>query len=131
MAEEIQEAIKKADLKFGECVRAGDAAALAALYTEDACLMPANFEMIRGREAVKEFWGGAISGLGLKDAILTTIELIGVGDTVTELGEYRLKIQPEGQEPVEDKGKYVVVWKQTDEGWKLHWDIWNTSLPAQ
>jgi len=32
------------------------------------------------------------------------------------MGEYLLKIQPEGQEPIEDEGKYIVVWKLTDEG---------------
>jgi len=128
--EEIRRAIEEANLKFIECIRNGDAAALSALYTEDACLLPTNFEMMRGREAVEEFWGGAISGLGLKDAVLTTVDLAGGGDTVTEMGEYLLKFQPEGQEPIEDKGKYIVLWKKTPEGWKLRWDIFNTNLPA-
>jgi hypothetical protein len=38
------------------------------------------------------------------------------------MGEYHLKM-----EQGEDRGKYVVMWKSTPEGWKLHWDIWNTS----
>jgi hypothetical protein len=30
-----------------------------------------------------------------------------------------------------DNGKYVVIWKQKGDRWKLHPDIWNSSLPAQ
>jgi ketosteroid isomerase-like protein len=52
---------------------------------------------------------------------------------VFEIGQYALTIQSAEQEtPIEDKGKYVVVWKKGDDGiWMLHVDIWNTSLPAQ
>jgi len=131
LSEQVRKAIEEENVKFGKHVRDGDAGAIAGLYTEDACLLPPNFGMIRGRKQIEDFWGGAISGLGLKDAILTTVELHGTGDIVTEVGEYLLKIQPKGKEATEDKGKYVVVWKHTLAGWKLHRDIWNTSLPAQ
>jgi len=127
--EEIRKAIEKGILEFSECVRAGDAAGLAALYTEDACLMPPNSEMVLGRKAVEGFWGATISGLGLKDAILTTVDLVGGGDTVAELGKFVLKTHPEGGEPGETRGKYVVIYKRTDEGWKLHWDIFNFNPP--
>ncbi len=128
--EETRRLIESSNRKFGEYIRKGDAKALAGLYTKDACLLPTNSEMIRGNKAVEEFWRGAITGLGLKDAVLTTQEVVGSGETVTEMGKYMLKIQPEGQALMEDRGKYLVVWKRTPEGWKLHWDIWNTSLPA-
>ena len=131
LSEEVRKAIAEGNAKLGRCVREGDAGAFAALYTMDACLLPPNSGMIRGRKSIEEFWGGAISGLGLRDAILTTVEVHGTGDIVTEVGEYLLKIQPEGKKGMEDKGKYLVVWKHTPEGWKLHRDIWNTSLPAQ
>ena len=129
MFEEIRKAIEQANKKFGEAVRKGDATALADLYTEDACLLPPNSEMIRGKQATQDFWGTVMKQMGLKDVILTTVELSGSEDMANEIGNYTLKIQPEGQEPVEDKGKYVVVWKRTPEGWKLQWDIWNSSLP--
>jgi ketosteroid isomerase-like protein len=28
-----------------------------------------------------------------------------------------------------DKGKYIVIWKQEDGQWKLHRDIFNSSMP--
>jgi ketosteroid isomerase-like protein len=54
----------------------------------------------------------------------------GSGDTAYEIGKYTLKIQPAGQEAMTDSGKYLVVWKRQAEGtWKLHVDIWNSSMP--
>lgn len=97
MSEEVRKAIEKANAKLCEGVRAGDAAAMAHCYTEDACLLPPNSEMIRGKKAIEEFWGAPISQIGLKDATLTTVEIAGGDDTVTEMGELSLKIQPEGQ----------------------------------
>ncbi len=131
MSEDILMAVKKANIRFGENVRKSDAAGLAALYTEDTVLMPPNSEKLYGRQATEEFWGGVLTQMGLKDAVLTTVEVFGSGDTVTEVGNYILKAEPEGQEPVEDRGKYFAIWKQTDEGLKLHRDIWNSDLTQQ
>ncbi len=128
---QVRQSIEEANVKFGEAVRSGDATALATLCTEDARLLPPNSEMIVGREGIEGFWGGGLQ-MGIKDAILTTVEVFVMGDMVCEIGKYDLTIQPEGQEAIEDNGKYLVIWKKAADGtWKLHVDIWNTSLPAQ
>jgi ketosteroid isomerase-like protein len=129
--EQVRKAVENGNRMFGEGIRRGDAAAVGALYTEDALLMPPNFEMIRGRNSTQGFWGGAIK-MGVKDAMLTTVELTDLGNMVHEVGNYALKIQPEGQAAFEDNGKYVVLWnKMPDGSLKLHRDIWNSSLPAK
>ena len=129
MAERVRIAITEASIKFIEKVRNGDAAGLAALYTADAVILPPNMEKVSGRTAIKEFWAGGISQLGLKFSELRTEELFGSGDLFTEIGSYTLKIQPAGQKPIEDKGKYVIIWKKTAEGWRLHRDMWNSNMP--
>lgn len=131
MSEEVRREIEKANGRFGEGIRRGDASAVGALYAEDALLMPPNLEPIRGRDGTAAFWAGAIK-MGVKDAVLTTLELRHEGKTVEEVGNYRLKIHPEGQEPFEDHGKYMVLWKLDADGtWRLHRDIWNSSLPVR
>jgi ketosteroid isomerase-like protein len=108
----------------------GNARAVAELYTDDAILLPPNSGMMKGKESVEVFWGGAMQ-MGVKDVVLTSVNLITMGDFVCEIGEYRLAIQPEGLEAMEDQGKYLVIWKQDNEGnWKLYIDIWNTSARA-
>ena len=130
MAEDVRKAIEKVNIKEGEGFRRGDPAAVAALYAEDAILLPPNSEMIRGRRKIEEFWSTAMQ-MGVKDAVLTTVELSVIGDTAHEIGNYTLKIHPQGRGPFEDKGKYIVVWKHTADGWKLHRDIWNSNLPPR
>jgi len=128
---QVRKAIEDGDAKFGEAVRQGDGAAIAALYTEDATLLPPDSEMIKGKTGIEAFWKGGLQ-MGIKDAVLTIEDVFAGGDLAYEIGRYALKIQPEGAEPVGQKGKYVVVWKKTPEGvWKLHVDIWNSNPPSQ
>ena len=129
VSEEVRKTIEKVNLKFSEGFRKSDASIIASVYTDDAVICPPNSEMIKGKKSIEEFWG-AVIGMGANDAVLTTVELSGSGDTLQELGKGVLKIKPEGQEPVEQKLKYVVVWKRTADGWKYQWDIWNSSMPA-
>jgi ketosteroid isomerase-like protein len=93
--------------------------------------MPPNNYMIRGRRGSEGFWKAAIK-MGVRDAVLKTLELDQVGEEVHEIGCYSLKIHPEGREEFEDRGKYIVIWKQDKRGkWKLHRDIWNSNLPSK
>jgi uncharacterized protein (TIGR02246 family) len=129
--EKVRMAIEEANAKFGDVVRQGDAAALADLYTDDATLLPPDSEMIKGKEGIEAFWSGGIQ-MGIKGLALTTVDVYGSGDLAYEIGKFILTIQPEGQEPIEQKGKYVVVWKKTTDGsWKLHVDIFNYTLPPK
>jgi len=128
---QVRQLIEEANVKFGDAVRSGDAAAIATFYTEDARLLPPNSEIIMGREGIEVFWGGGLQ-MGIKDAILTTVEVLDMGGMICEIGKYDITIQPEGQEAIKDNGKFVVIWKKAADGtWKLHVDIWNTSLLTQ
>ena len=127
---EVRKAIDQVNLRFSEGFPNGDASLTASVYAEDAVICPPNSEMIRGRKAITEFWDSVMK-MGAKEAVLTTVELSGSGNTLHELGTGLLKIYPEGQEPVEQRVKYVVVWTLTADGWKYQWDIWNSSMPPQ
>ncbi len=125
----IRAAIEANNEKFMAAFAAGDAAAVAALYTADARLLPPNAEIMKGMEAIQAFWQGGMD-MGIKEATLETVEVQARGDIACEVGKYTLTIQPTADQTITDKGKYVVVWKDQDGSWKLDVDIWNTSLPA-
>jgi uncharacterized protein (TIGR02246 family) len=128
---QVRQEIEAANLRFGEAARSGDAAALAMLYTEDARILPPNSDMIQGREGVEAFWDGGFQ-MGITDIVLTTVDVMGMGDMVCEIGKAVVSIQPEGMDVMEDMAKYLVVWKKGEDGmWRLYVDIWNSSLPAQ
>jgi uncharacterized protein (TIGR02246 family) len=123
---QVRKAIEEGNGKFSNAIRKGDGAAIATLYTEDATLLPPDSDMVKGRAGVEAFWRGGLQ-MGIKEAVLTTVDVAGAGDFAYEIGRFALKVQPEGKEVIEQKGKYVVVWKKAPKGvWKLHVDIWNS-----
>ena len=125
----VQQLIRDIHARFAEAYSRGDVAAVAALYTDDAVLLPPNLEMLRGREAIQQFWAGA-KQMGVREAALETVQVEESGDMACEIGAYTLKIQPEGGQATADRGKCVVVWKREgDRSWKLAVDIWNTNSP--
>jgi uncharacterized protein (TIGR02246 family) len=125
-AQKVRQEIEAANEVFMATFRDSDASGLAALYTENAQLMPPNADFQTGKPAIRAFWEAAID-TGLKEAELETLEVEPHGDTAIEVGKYRLYVE-EGQQV--DTGKYIVIWKRQDGEWRLHKDIFNSSNPA-
>ena len=123
--EDVRAALEAGNRKFEAAVSRGDGAALAALYTSDGQLLPAQSDVVTGTKAIGEFWQGVFDS-GIKAATLTTIEVSSHGDTAHHVGRYELHAA-DGKGL--DKGKYLVIWKKEGGTWKLHRDIWTTSVP--
>ena len=110
--------------RFAAAFNSGDAAAVAAHYTEDATVLPPGNELVQGRSAIQAFWKGAIEQLG--EIRLTAIDVRPLGSSAArEIGTFALKTK--AQPPQEISGKYVVVWEKVGNDWKLATDIWNTN----
>jgi uncharacterized protein (TIGR02246 family) len=124
--QQVREAIEAANEVFVATFGKGDAAGLAALYTEQGQLLPPNAGFQTGRQALQAFWQATIDA-GIKEATLETLEVEPHGETAIEVGRYTLYAEG-GQEL--DTGKYVVIWKQQGGKWRLHRDIFNSSNPA-
>lgn len=119
-----KEPLAEGDIGWSEAYQSGDAAALAALYAEDAALLPPNQQMVTGREAIQKSWGAMIDdGLAAEADFAETGS---DGDLGYKVGTYVLK-DPEGG--ALDEGKFVEVWKRVDGEWMLYRDIYNSSLP--
>ena len=127
--EAVRSRIEETNAQFGAAVGRGDTVAVAALYTDDAVVLPPNAELVRGRQAIKGLFDGMMQQMGIPQLTLRTIQVDEIGETANEVGEYTLKFQPAGAEPVTDIGKYVVIWRRQGDDWKLHIDIWNTNSP--
>jgi uncharacterized protein (TIGR02246 family) len=121
-----RDAVDAGNARFMAAFRAGDPAALAACYTPDAQLLPANSDVVSGTEAIARFWRGVMA-MGVAEARLETAEVEAQGDLAVEVGRYALAGADGG---TLDHGKYVVVWHRDGGAWKLHRDIWTTSRPA-
>lgn len=124
-AQDARAAIETANRAFEGAVTKGDGAAMAALYTAQAQLLPFGSDVVSGTPAIAKFWQGVIDS-GIAGGSLKTLEVEAHAGTAHEVGQYELKGKA-GQ--VLDRGKYVVIWKQEGGRWKLHRDIWTSSMP--
>ena len=119
------EGIASANTKFEAAFNAGDAAALAAMYTPDAVVMAPNLKRIEGRTAIRELWQSFFDA-GVSDLDLNTIDLTVVGTRASDVGTLSLTA-PDGKGGrVTAHAKYIVLWQKRGGGeWQLHRDIWN------
>lgn len=102
-----------------------DAAGVAAIYAEDAILMPPNAPAVQGRAAIAKFMQDGF-GENPPQISIKTDESFTRGDTGVRRGSFRVTSK-DGREL--DVGKYVEVWKKNGNTWELHVDIWNSDAP--
>lgn len=122
---ELKAAIEAANDLFMAAFNRGDAAAMAALYTEDGQMLAPNADLMTGRVAVQAFWQ-AVMDMGVKSVLIITGEVEDHGETAIEIS--RFKLFAEGDQEL-DQGKFIVIWKRVEGQWKLHRDIFNSSNP--
>jgi uncharacterized protein (TIGR02246 family) len=128
-AQSAKESAETGNRQFMTAFANGDGAAIGALYTSDAALLPPGEDRIDGREAIGAYWQNAVDA-GFKDLRLETAEVIDGGDTAAEVGHWSIAA-PDGKGgSATVGGKYIVVWKRAEGGWQLYRDIWNDDPPA-
>lgn len=122
-------AIKERKTEFETVFNAGKSDKLAALYTEDALVLPPDSAMVKGREAIAKMWQGVIDS-GFTDLDVQAQEIVVVGETAYETGTFVGTVVTDDGE-AEAAGKYIVVWKKQDGRWMLHREIWNETPTDQ
>ena len=122
--DETVNAINSVNKKLADCTNKGDVECAAMFYTENAVYIGPNMKPLVGRDEIKA--GMVDDGTTLLTLQADEIEVF--GKTANELGTYTVAAR-DGKQL--DIGSYVVIWKKTNDGWKLHWDIFNSNLPTQ
>jgi uncharacterized protein (TIGR02246 family) len=125
----VKSAIERATTTFTTAINAGKYADAAAIYAEDAIVLPPESDVIKGRAAIQEFFGGW-AAYKPTDFKLATVDVEIHDDIAIERGTYSMKITPPGATaPLEDNGKFMVVWKrQSDGSWQVYRDMYNTNI---
>lgn len=114
--------IQKLNDKWTDAFNKGDAAAVAAMYAEDAYVLPPGHDVVKGRGAIEAFWKQAAQQVG--DAKLVTVDVLPLGPRAArEIGTVTLQTKAQPPQPV--VGKYAVVWRKIGGRWLLATDIWN------
>ena len=126
-AGDLRSTIAAADTRWSAAFARGDAAAVAAIYTADGQILAAGAEPVQGTAALTKFMQGVLDE-GVGSITLTTLEVVGQGRHATEVGRYVMKDKA-GHEL--DHGKYMELWRLEKGVWRLHRDIFNSSVPAK
>jgi uncharacterized protein (TIGR02246 family) len=120
----------RADVETGEkawlkAFNGGDAAGVAARYTDAGRLMAPNAETVEGRGNIEGFTKEFIAtGAQLSFELLSVHES---ADMCASVGRYVMTFP--GDAP-EDRGKFIEVWtRQADGSWLIADDIFNSDLP--
>jgi uncharacterized protein (TIGR02246 family) len=119
-ADDVRAAVEAGNRAFVAAFLAGDARAVAELYTERARVVAPGSPVANGRPEIEAFWRGVIAS-GVKDVALSTESVEAAGDLAVEDGTVRLV----GADGAVTEDRYVVVWKRAEGRWRLHRDIWN------
>ena len=120
------EGINETNQLFMHAFSAGDAEKVAGFYTANCRFLPDNSNPVDGRANVQELIQSMMDG-GVSSVELITWEVEDCGDTAVEVG--RVVMRGDADELIDD-GKFIVIWKKEEDGWRLHRDIVNSSLPA-
>ena len=116
----VRPAIEALTASYQAAARAGDTAAISALYTDDAVLQPSGKPAVRGRAAVDAYL--ATSYAEPTELTFTTVDVVAseAGDLAYEVGT---AVWPDGP------GKYLTVYRRTDAGWRIAADTWSHDAP--
>ena len=121
----IRDTIQAREREWSAAFVAGDAAAIANLYTEDGAQIQPAGDWFRGREAITAGMKKQLDTLNVTAREDITEEVIVAGEYVVEFGHYTLTATSKnGNKPVTGAGRYMVLWRKDADGqWRLHRDL--------
>jgi uncharacterized protein (TIGR02246 family) len=130
------QAVKKADPlagKYDEAENSNDAAAVAALYTEDAVWVTPQGPIV-GREAIEKQYAEYFKFGRHSNHTTTydpaTYQITGTTDTIAFSGGWSVTVEVQGK-PQEFKGRWLAIYTRGSDGWKIWKSAFNeTPAPA-
>jgi uncharacterized protein (TIGR02246 family) len=128
--QQLREQLVPLDKKIADAWKNNDAAALAALYTEDAIKVTPQGP-IHGRQAIEKWLAQVFQNFHPKNYISKTdsLRIIGRADNIAANGEWSQTLQGKNGEPIPIKGYWSVIFVRQGEDWKILVDAFNDHPP--
>ena len=123
--QEAQKAIAANNAIYFEAFSKNDSSIFINSYASDACIMAPNSPALCGPDAALKFFKRAYDRIKLRNGKFITTAVYGDGkEFVTEEGLWQ-SFDASGK--MFDNGKYLVLWKNTPEGWKMFRDSFSSN----
>lgn len=111
-------ALDERQSEFFGALAAGDADAVAALFTQDAVVHVADMPAIEGRDAIRRFYGNLFGFLVATRSTPEAVRVSADGEMAYSVG--RTVNEFRGRDgPVEYAGKYLLVWRREAGEWRI------------
>jgi uncharacterized protein (TIGR02246 family) len=124
-ADDAKSTVAKLTEAWLSAYKAADFDVLAALYADDAVVMPSGREPLQGRKAIRNFFAEDFKYVPEHTMTSKSLRVEASGTLLVDSGEYRYDgINTEGK-PVHITGNYTTVFKKTDGNWYTAIEIWN------
>jgi uncharacterized protein (TIGR02246 family) len=129
----LRDTIQAREREWSAAFLAGNAAGVAALYTEDAAQVQASGDWFRGRDRITSAMQAQFDTLAVTAREDITEEVIAAGDYAVEIGHYSYEgTSKTDKSPRSAAGRYMVLWrKDADGAWRLHRDIGSEVPPRK
>lgn len=116
---------RRANDAWNSAFNQGDAAAIAALYTNNAVVLPPTHAIVEGTAAIRDFWQGLISA-GFKEHGIEVIDAQEDGSLAFASGKWWANGPDEAGETQRFEGTVVTVLRRQGDGsWKSCLHTWN------
>jgi len=130
---QIIEQLNAVSKKYAEADNNNDAAALAALFTEDAVIVPETGP-VNGREAIEKWYANLFQKVHDSNHVVTADQdsphIIGTaGNEVWETGGWSTTVKGQNFGPVEAKGYWSGFFVREGDVWKIRMLTWNITPP--
>jgi uncharacterized protein (TIGR02246 family) len=129
----LRDAIQAREKEWSAAFLAGNAAGVAALYTEDGAQIQASGDPARGRDGITKNMQAQFDTVAVTAREDITEEVFPAGDYAVEIGHYSYQgTSKKGNMPVSAAGRYMVLWRKDADGvWRLHRDIGSEAPPKK
>jgi uncharacterized protein (TIGR02246 family) len=129
----LRDAIQAREREWSAAYLAGNAAGVAAMYTEDGAQIQPSGDWYRGRDGIAKALQAQFDTVAVTAREDITDEVFAAGDYVVEIGHYSYQgTSKTNKAPRSAAGRYMVLWRKDADGvWRLHRDIGSEALPQK
>jgi ketosteroid isomerase-like protein len=122
---EAKKAIAESNGRYFQSFAKNDASIFINSYAADACILAPLAPASCGKTAIAKFFEAGYKEYGLRNGKFITTAVYGDGkEYVTEEGLWQ-SVNAKGE--VFDDGKFLVLWKKTNKGWKMYRDSFSSN----
>jgi len=121
---------------YEDAFNQNDAGAVAALYTEDAVLLPPETDPVYGREAIEKYFADLFTQYHASNCVIRPDQysphIIGTGGNgLWSSGNWSATFKAKTGDSIQLKSKWSSIYVREGNAWKIQMDIWNiTPEPA-